>query len=242
MARRCRAIADQVRDHAGIAAPADRRHAVVRRRTQSHFNRPVMPLIREGLSIELAVADDLDLEGADDVADEADFVHGAAGGDQRRRDREEGIAGADRVDHLAGEGRDRCARAAALVGDAAVLAVGDDDLAAVDGVRRAMPCATSPMLRHAVAEREPRLRRVDADVVGLGILRDEVVAHVGAVALRVHGEERRVLDASAPTVEAPIRPWPKSVGDDDIGGRRRARGSRPIEIAPAGRPSADRRP
>src|SRR5579883_373041 len=137
----------------------------------------------------LAVADDLDLEGAGDVTDEADLLHGAAGGDQRRRDGEKRIAGAHRVDHVAREGRDGVRRTATLVGDAAVATVRDDDLAAGDAL-------VDDRLRHladrrdAVAGGEPRLRRVDAHVVRLRITRDQVVAHVGAVALGVYGQER----------------------------------------------------
>ena len=74
------------------------------------------------------MADDLDLEGADHVADEADALHGAAGGHQRRGHGQEGVAGADGIDHVLGEGRDGMHGSAALVGHAAVLAVRDDDL------------------------------------------------------------------------------------------------------------------
>src|SRR6266849_942392 len=51
------------------------------------------------------MADDLHLERAHDISDESDAIDVAAVRRQRRRDREEGIAGAYRVDHLAGEGR-----------------------------------------------------------------------------------------------------------------------------------------
>ena len=64
--------------------------------------------------------------------------------------------------------------------------------------------------RHPVADREPGLRHVDADVVGAGIFGDEVVTQIRAVALRIDREEARVL-ASAPSIDdLLIMPWPKS--------------------------------
>ena len=111
------------------------------------------------------MADDLNLECADNVADKADLVHRAACGDQRRGDRQEGIARADRIDYILRESGD-----------------GMDDPAPLEVTQPCLPWVTmifaqSTMLldqparnvardRHAVADSEPRLRRVDADVVG----------------------------------------------------------------------------
>src|SRR6266511_2617166 len=75
----------------------------------------------------LPVADDLDLECADDVADESYPLDCATGRDQRRSDREESVAGADCIDDLASNGGDRVNRVAAFICEAAVLAVGDDE-------------------------------------------------------------------------------------------------------------------
>ena len=69
------------------------------------------------------MADDLDLQRADDIADKADAIHRRAGRHQRRRHRQKRVAGADRIDDIFGERRNGMDDAAALEGDAAVLAL-----------------------------------------------------------------------------------------------------------------------
>ena len=146
------------------------------------------------------MADDFDLERADHVADETDLIHRAAGRHERRGHREERIARADRVDHVLGEGRDGVDDPAALIGDAAVLAVGDDDLRAID-VALDQPARDVADLGYPVADGEPRFRRIDADVVGARISGDQVVAHIGAVGLGVDRQEARLA------VSASIDRW-----------------------------------
>src|SRR5262249_5684625 len=131
-------------------------------------------LDQRGLVDRAAVADDLDLESADDVADEPDLMHGAAGRHQWRRHRQEYVAGADRSDDILGEGGDRVRHAPALVGDAAVLALRDNDLRAYHVVLNEPACDLAD-IGDAIAHREAGLGRVDADIVGARVFGDEVV-------------------------------------------------------------------
>ena len=73
------------------------------------------------------MADNLDLERTNNVADEADLVHRPARGDQRRGDRQEGIARANRVDDILGESGNCMDDPAPLKRHAAVLALRHDD-------------------------------------------------------------------------------------------------------------------
>ena len=82
------------------------------------------------------MADDLDLQRADHVADEADAVHRRARRHQRRRHRQKRVTSADRIDDILGERRNRMDDAAPLERHAAVLALRDDDLRAIDTARR----------------------------------------------------------------------------------------------------------
>ena len=74
------------------------------------------------------MADDLNLERADHVADEADLMDRAARRHQRRGHRQEGIAGPNRVDDIFGESGNCVDDPAPLKRHAAVLALGHDDL------------------------------------------------------------------------------------------------------------------
>ncbi len=66
-----------------------------------------MPLMSGRPLDRTAMADDFDLERTDDIADEPDLGHGATGRHQRRRHRQECVAGTHRVDDILGERRDR---------------------------------------------------------------------------------------------------------------------------------------
>ena len=94
----------------------------------------------------------------------------------------------DGVDHVLGEGRNGVDDAAAFQRDAAVLALRHNDLAAVDMVvdqtARNVTGSGKP-----VADGEARFRHVDADIIRTWIFGDEIVAEVGAVALRVDRKE-----------------------------------------------------
>ena len=72
--------------------------------------------------------------------------------------------GADGVHYIFRESRNGVHDAAAFECDAAVLALGDDDLRTVD-VMLAQPAGDIAYVGNAVAHRQPRLGRVDADVV-----------------------------------------------------------------------------
>ena len=76
------------------------------------------------------------------------------------------------------------------MGDAAMLAVSNDDFRTFDPTIQDLMRNVAD-LGDAVADREPRFRGVDAHVVGARVLRYEIVSHVSAVALGVHRQERR---------------------------------------------------
>src|SRR4051794_32956927 len=111
------------------------------------------------------MSDDLDLEGTNDVADEPNAVEGASRRHQGRGDGQERVTGADGVDHLARNCRDRMHGPATLVRDAAMLAMGYDDPWTVD--LTADPVRDIADGRDPVAHGQPRLGGVDAHEVGL---------------------------------------------------------------------------
>ena len=73
------------------------------------------------------MADNFDLESADNVADEADLMHRPARRHQRRGYCQEGIARADRVDYIFGKSGD-CMNPSRAQGHTSVLALRHDDL------------------------------------------------------------------------------------------------------------------
>src|SRR6185437_15675438 len=139
------------------------------------------------------MADDTDLDRSGGVADEGDVLDVAAGGNQRRRDGQERVARAHGIDHRLGEGGN--ARNAGLDREriAAERAVGDDDVVAIDPVMQLL-LDHGGDIAEFVGGGEPRFRRVDADIIGLRISRDQIVAEIAAVALGVDGEEFRICD------------------------------------------------
>src|SRR3981189_259785 len=98
----------------------------------SSFEKPCDRLHQIGFFDGPPMADDLYFERANDIADEADLVHGAASRNQRRRHGEKGVARPHRVDNVLGESRDGVDHPAAFIGDTAVLTLGDDHLRAAD--------------------------------------------------------------------------------------------------------------
>src|SRR4029077_7379863 len=93
----------------------------------------------------------------------------------------------DGIDDLPGEDGNALDLAAVRGHDGAKPPVRDDEIGAVH--------AAAQLLHHgfdrriAVGPREPRFRLVDADEVGARIFGDEIEAAVGAIGLRVDGEE-----------------------------------------------------
>ena len=78
------------------------------------------------------MADDFDHQCANNIADEPYVPHCAAGSNERCGDRQKGIAGAHCIDHFIGKWRYGVNPIMSLAGDASILAMGDDDIWAVN--------------------------------------------------------------------------------------------------------------
>ena len=111
------------------------------------------------------MADNFDLQRAGDIANESDAAHRRARCNERRRHCKKRIASTDGIHHIFGKRRDRVDDAAAFEGDAAVLALRDYDLRAVEIALRQPPRDIADV-RNPIADGEPSLGRVDADIIG----------------------------------------------------------------------------
>src|SRR5215208_7054318 len=84
----------------------------------------------------------------------------------------------------------RNASPAPPVSDAAVLALGNDELWA-DDTRIRDSVRNVADLGNTIAHRKARFGRINTGVIRLRVPRNEVVSHIGAIALRIHGQEAR---------------------------------------------------